>query len=90
MEAKDIELVVEQTSCSRAKAVKALKANNGDIGTSTQASEMDIANVSQSTQSWRSLCNELAFSLNSNEIKALFIASPYLRFVTELCDKSVL
>ena len=32
VEAKDIDLVVEQTSCSRGKAVKALKANNGDIG----------------------------------------------------------
>ena len=31
VEAKDIELVVEQAGCSRAKAVKALKANNGDI-----------------------------------------------------------
>lgn len=31
VEAKDIELVVEQAGCSRAKAVKALKASNGDI-----------------------------------------------------------
>lgn len=34
VESKDIDLVVEQTSCSRGKAVKALKANNGDIGES--------------------------------------------------------
>lgn len=31
VESKDIDLVMEQTSCSRGKAVKALKANNGDI-----------------------------------------------------------
>lgn len=31
VESKDIDLVVEQTQCSRGKAVKALKANNGDI-----------------------------------------------------------
>merc|ERR1712107_98309 len=31
IEPKDIELVVSQVSCSRAKAVKALKANNNDI-----------------------------------------------------------
>lgn len=31
VEAKDIELVMEQTSCSRGKAVKALKSNSGDI-----------------------------------------------------------
>merc|ERR1712046_237836 len=31
LEAKDIELVMSQVSCSRAKAVAALKANNNDI-----------------------------------------------------------
>merc|ERR1711957_1055124 len=31
IEAKDIELVMSQVSCSRAKAVSALKANNNDI-----------------------------------------------------------
>eukprot|EP00929_Paragymnodinium_shiwhaense_P041184 TRINITY_DN213_c0_g2_i2.p1 TRINITY_DN213_c0_g2~~TRINITY_DN213_c0_g2_i2.p1 ORF type:complete len:209 (-),score=107.42 TRINITY_DN213_c0_g2_i2:126-752(-) len=31
VEAKDIELVISQAGCSRAKAVKALKANNNDI-----------------------------------------------------------
>jgi nascent polypeptide-associated complex subunit alpha len=31
VEAKDIDLVIEQTQCSRSKAVKALKANKGDI-----------------------------------------------------------
>merc|ERR1712107_270418 len=31
IEPKDIELVMSQVSCSRAKAVKALKANNNDI-----------------------------------------------------------
>ncbi|KAK9762344.1 GAL4 enhancer protein [Basidiobolus ranarum] len=31
VEAKDIELVIQQANVSRAKAVKALKANNGDI-----------------------------------------------------------
>lgn len=31
IEAKDIDLVMEQTQCSRAKAVKALKDNQGDI-----------------------------------------------------------
>ncbi|CCG81856.1 Nascent polypeptide-associated complex subunit alpha [Taphrina deformans PYCC 5710] len=31
VESKDIDLVMEQTSCSRGKAVKALKSNNGDI-----------------------------------------------------------
>merc|ERR1719223_2157243 len=31
VEAKDIELVMSQVSCSKAKAVKALKANNNDI-----------------------------------------------------------
>lgn len=35
VESKDIDLVMEQTSCSRGKAVKALKANNGDIGMKT-------------------------------------------------------
>lgn len=32
VESKDIDLVMEQTSCSRGKAVKALKTHNGDIG----------------------------------------------------------
>ncbi|ORY02332.1 nascent polypeptide-associated complex, alpha subunit, partial [Basidiobolus meristosporus CBS 931.73] len=31
VEAKDIELVIQQANVSRSKAVKALKANNGDI-----------------------------------------------------------
>jgi nascent polypeptide-associated complex subunit alpha len=31
VEAKDIDLVVSQTNCSRAKAVEALKANDNDI-----------------------------------------------------------
>merc|ERR1719389_446324 len=31
IEAKDIELVISQVSCSRAKAVAALRANNNDI-----------------------------------------------------------
>lgn len=32
VESKDIDLVMEQTSCSRGKAVKALKKHDGDIG----------------------------------------------------------
>jgi len=31
LEPKDVELVMSQASCSRGKAVKALKANDGDI-----------------------------------------------------------
>lgn len=31
VDAKDIDLVMEQVSCSRRKAVKALKENNGDL-----------------------------------------------------------
>ena len=31
VEAKDIELVMSQAGCSRAKAVKALKENDGDL-----------------------------------------------------------
>lgn len=31
VDAKDIELVVQQVGCSRAKAVKALKDNGGDL-----------------------------------------------------------
>jgi nascent polypeptide-associated complex subunit alpha len=31
LEEKDIELVIQQANCSKAKAVKALKSNNGDI-----------------------------------------------------------
>ena len=31
IEAKDIELVVSQVNCSRAKAVEALRANKNDI-----------------------------------------------------------
>jgi nascent polypeptide-associated complex subunit alpha len=31
LDAKDIELVIQQVGCSRAKAVKALKQNNGDL-----------------------------------------------------------
>lgn len=31
VDAKDVDLVIEQVSCSRRKAVKALKENNGDL-----------------------------------------------------------
>lgn len=31
LEAADIEVIIAQTSCSRAKAVKSLRANNGDL-----------------------------------------------------------
>ena len=45
MDAKEIELVMQQANCSRLKAVKALKENEGDI---VNASELTSSNHSHS------------------------------------------
>jgi NACalpha-BTF3-like transcription factor len=59
VEPKDIELVIQQVGCSRAKAVKALKESGGDLINASECSEDVLSDLGThiSLQSWL-LANE--------------------------------